>query len=186
MNEFIVSLATTSDISGILQVLEHHLLMNKDRSNPVALEQSGFLVTKHSEQHLQDWMNDAKHLTLVCKKAHKIVGYLLSCDWTVMPPLLKTQFTELPSLKKLLQSTSLLYHKQIAIQPGQSGVGSALMKYFFEEALKKGYHHISCIIVHEPILNKVSVDFHKKHGFECVGQVQVDNMRDGVYLKKIE
>jgi L-amino acid N-acyltransferase YncA len=80
-----------------------------------------------------------------------------------------------------------LYHKQIAIKHNRKGAGSQLLQGFLEMAAKNNnnYHHVVCTIVHAPVMNKISAEFHQKHGFICLGLVKIDDMNDGVYLKHI-
>jgi predicted GNAT superfamily acetyltransferase len=180
-----VERATEADIPGIIAVLEEHLLLNKEKSAITQLEQSGFLMKRHSENELLEWMqNEEKHIVLVCREDQEVQGYLLACDMHALSAEMQAHLMSIEAIKNILK-VPVLYHKQIAIKANQKGVGTALLQEFFNIALLKGYNHIVCLIVHEPVLNKVSLCFHQKHGFEYMGEVEIDDdINDGVYLKK--
>ncbi|HEX4045858.1 MAG TPA: GNAT family N-acetyltransferase [Gammaproteobacteria bacterium] len=185
-NNITVEMAALEDIPGIIAVLEENLLINKDRSVIGDLEQGGFLIARHSVEDLHDWIEDKEnHIVMVYKEAQKIIGYILGCNLSVLSSEMQTKIAEIQLLRDISATNLVLYHKQIAIKPNQKGVGSKLLQSFFDFAVMKGCHHIVCFIVHEPILNKVSIGFHQKHGFECVGLVQIEDLKDGVYLKKL-
>ncbi len=176
--------AVPADIPGILAVLEKNLLVNQDQSAVSALEQGGFLIMRHSTADLRSWIEDKKnHIVLVCKQGQEILGYVMACDWQALSAELRNKLEKLDSVKNILEAGPLLYHKQIAIHPGRKGLGGQLLRRLFESASEKGYHQLVCIIVQEPVFNQVSHAFHQKHGFKCIGHIQVDEMKDGVYIK---
>jgi hypothetical protein len=176
--------ATLSDIPGIIAVLEENMLIKKDKSDVSYIEKSGFLITRHTEKDLRAWIADKKnHIVLVYKEADEIKGYILGCDVKTMASEMQSKFAEVQSLKDILSANPVLYHKQIGVKPGYKGVGGELLQAFFAKAAALQYKHIICLIVHEPILNKISVGFHQKYGFVYKGLVSVEDMKDGVYLK---
>lgn len=186
-NNFTVESASIDDIPGIIAVLEENLLINKDKSAIGHLEKSGFLVVRHSQEALRNWIEDKKNqIVLVCKEDQEVVGYILGCDLTAHALKMQAKVAEFQLLRDISMTHPVLYHKQIAIQSNRKGVGAKLLQAFFALAATKGYHHIVAFIVHEPVLNKVSVEFHQKHGFEYIGLVQIDDMKAGAYLKKFD
>ena len=77
----------------------------------------------------------------------------------------------------------IFYYRQIAKKFGThtKNVGLNLALTMINEVSKNGYQAIFCQIIHGPIKNAISINFHTKLGFKCVGEIYENNYLRGIY-----
>lgn len=158
--------ANLQDITGIMDILERHLIQNLSCKDKNELEERGFLLFSFSKEEIKKFILDKyKSIFLVAIENEKVIGYALSYDLNQQPK----------------SHHKILYHHHIAVQPGKKGVGKLLMQAIIKEAAVRQYEEIICDISHAPNMNRASIQFHKKFGFVLVNQHKKENIELGVY-----
>ena len=173
--------ATHSDSSGIIKIIDKHLIVNKKEKSS-HLESQGFLKCPHTIEDIQSFiLNHEKYLVLVAESHNQISGFAICCDIKMIPNLQPY----LAALPQINNSSKIFYLKQIAKIESVKGVGPMLMQSILQHANLKNYHYVVSQIVHSPVKNKRSIQFHVKSGFEHVSVVEEKGYSTGVYLKEI-
>jgi len=181
-----VSPAHFADIPGILTVLKQNLIGPTNPFTPSS-ENTGFLIHSFTAEEVAEWIKDEENaIVLVSKKADGVVvGYAVSFNLEKLPQYLQDKFlAAISNIDKLSPSTKILYYRHIAKTPGEKQIGKALLESVLHKANLQNYQYVVCQIVHEPVFNLVSAEFHKKMGFCLVTTYKDGNLTLGIYFKK--
>ena len=174
---FKVRQATPQDIEQIINICSGNLIKNKTGQN---LEKSGFLLSEYTFLQWQETILNKHSLTLVYELKNEIIGYLNGFEITKAEDIVQKNIL---SLSKNINIEKIFYYRQIAKKFGNNtkNVGLDLALTMINEISKNGYQAIFCQIIHGPIKNAISINFHTKLGFKCVGEIYDNNYLRGIY-----
>jgi len=174
---FKIRKATKQDIEQITNICSGNLIKNKVGQN---LEKSGFLLSEYTFLQWQETILNKYSLTLVYEEKNEIIGYLNGFDIKKAEDVVQKNILSLP---KNINIDKIFYYRQIAKKLGThtKNIGRDLALTMINEVAKNGYQAIFCQIIHGPIKNSISIDFHKKLGFKCVAEVYENNYLRGIY-----
>ncbi len=187
--------ASPEDIQGILLVQKENLLSltekKPERLEKKRLEKKGFLIHEVSAEELNKLISDKENsLVLVAKEGDEIRGYVLSYDlelWKSIKPQWEETVKISESKRKFLNEEKILYLRHIAREAKAKGTGAKLMRALINEARLRKYYAIIAEILEKPITNQVSIEFHKRFGFEEIGKVEEgNNLTWGLFLKNLK
>lgn len=182
-----IRIATTSDIDGIISIQNKNLLpsINITDSSKLEFSNKGFLVYPVTNKELEKIVDEPKkHILIVASNGNEIEGYILAYDFD-------TWKTEKPSWRAIinngesLDDKKILYFRHITVKPG-SGIAIGLENNLFSESKKMGYQYIIGEILRKPIHNNRSMEFHKRIGFNVIGEIQEKNMTWDLVLKDLK
>ena len=180
--EIKVKAAEIRDIPEMVAINAAHLMANKSEKS--RLNQSGFLIVKLTADDVERMILDEENfVVLVLKKKEEVLGYLIACTIANTENFFQEALAKIPELQN--SQTKPFYYKQIAKKIGEAGVGKSLLLALENEARKRGYSHLVCRIVHQPILNEASISFHQKSGFKLVSTFSEEQITAGIYLKAL-
>ncbi len=184
--------ASPEDIQGISLVQEENLL-TRERRRSKKIAKEGFLVHVISPEDLRETIKNRKnHIVLISKSGENITGYALSYNletWKNLKPAWQQKVVASESINEKLDGEKILYLRHIARGRSQKGRGRGLMNFLIREATECGYKAIIAEILEKPIKNEVSLEFHKKFGFEKTGTINEKSREEeltwGLYMKTL-
>lgn len=164
-----VRFAENKDISGIMEVLESNLIANRKSIKKDILEQSGFLIHGFTAEEMQKFMADeGNYICLVSREQDVVIGYIIACDLRMVEAGLYEKLNRSPE--------KTLYYKHIAKLPNKKNVADKLLQFLVDEAKRRGYKKIVCLISEDPLENKPSKLFHEKFGFVKKGRITDEDL----------
>lgn len=175
-NDLIVQQARKDDLSTIVEIAQTARL-DLSKVDKYQIRQ-GFLVNILDIPGYQNRLNDF-FLTLL--KNEKIIGYVLGYDETFLQNLIQLGLLVSNKTIEFLLETSkgVSFHfgDQIAILPDyrNRNAGTFLSNHVDDLVRRKNIYHRYVDILHAPVRNRASIQFQKKRGYECVGEVKTAN-----------
>lgn len=140
-----------------------------------SIEKNGFLL--FSELERTEFENDLEKIFLVAEEEGKIVGYIrIDTEQELKDESHATWIRA--DVKPFYSSHPHADIGGIAVLPGNShkGIGSCLLEAAEDEVRKKGVAYLFSFVVSAPIINKASIVFHEKHGFERIAIISVEEL----------
>ncbi len=183
-----IKLAELQHIPEILNILQQNLLSEKRDVPQDQLARTGFLINRFTADDITNAINDKENfIILITQEGPQVIAFATSCDMKKLNTTYQAHLMEtFAALDKIASSSKVLYLRQIAKTPGKKSVGKDLLLALIKEAKHQEYQYIFSNVVYAPIENKVSMSFHEKMSFDCLGTMQQDNnVLTKVYLKKI-
>jgi hypothetical protein len=173
----IVRIATINDIEGILKICRLNLFENDPDIK------KGFLKHLFTYNELYNIIiNEEEYIVIVVELGNNIIGYTIACNWHKSKMFLCNDLINIIN-QNHLSNTKILHHWQIAKDPSiKLQVGRQLISELFNRAINMNYKTILCQIVHAPICNQNSINFHENIGFKKIGDISDNTYKKGVYF----
>jgi hypothetical protein len=174
-------IATFNDIEEIIKLCKLNLVENNSDIK------RGFVRHLFVYDELYNAIiNKEDYIAIVAEYDNNIIGYTIACNLNKCEALLYKDLINIAKQSHLSINEKILYHWQIAKNPSiKLQVGRNLMDKLFNEAIKMNYKSILCQIVHEPICNQNSINFHKRLNFKEIGNILDNIYKRGVYFKTL-
>lgn len=172
--------AQITNISQMIEICELNLAQNnKDKLSAEDFSKQGFLIGKLTFDDAEKFIIDSESIAKIAKDNNEILGYITGYD------IKKSKINFFENIKDLekIRHKKIYYHHQIVKKPQTKNVGSQLLQATLDEVKSKGYDYVICCIIHAPLYNEASISFHKKFGFENIGEMKAEDFTRGVYLK---
>jgi L-amino acid N-acyltransferase YncA len=175
--------ATQQDIEQILKICSSNLYKNNKEQSIQKLQDFGFLIAEYTLHQWQETISDKDSLTLVYKEKDDVVGYLNGFNIKKAETVVQNNILSLPELADI-NIEKIFYYRQIAKKSNTKchNIGKDLVLTMIDEISKRGYQTIVCQIIHAPIKNSISINFHIKLGFKCIAETYENNYLRGIYL----
>ena len=109
-----------------------------------------------------------------------VFGYLNGFNIKKAEIVVQNNILSLPELTDI-NVEKIFYYRQIAKKPNTTNIGKDLVLTMINEISKRGYQTIVCKIIHAPIKNSISINFHTKLGFKCIAETYENNYLKGIY-----
>lgn len=174
--------AQIKDIPQMIEICELNLAQNnKEKLSAEDFSKQGFLIGKLTFDDAEKFIIDTESIAKIATDNNKILGYITGYNIEKS----KINFFEnIEDLEKI-RHKKIYYHYQIVKKPQTKNVGSQLLQATLDEVKSKGYDYVICCIIHAPLYNEASISFHKKFGFENIGDIKSEDFTRGVYLKTL-
>lgn len=167
-----------TEAEEILQMKEQNLLKPEglieiSESEINQLMENGFVIGDHTDVDLLNWIEDSDARIYVARSSEEesILGFAIILEddktkekinnYTNDMTIKNNKFMQIVKSEKFVYLIQILINKQFI----GKGIGTALARYIIEKETKP----IISYVIKQPIMNKASVYFHLKTGFEYVG-----------------
>ena len=180
-NKLHIRTATINDIASINDICKLNVFENDPDIK------KGFVRHLFTYDELYNAIvSNEDYIAIVAERDNNIIAYTIACNWTQCETSLYADLVNIVKQNHLSINAKILYHWQIAKNPSiKLQVGKHLMNELFNQAIKMNYESILCQVVHEPICNQNSINFHEKIGFKKIGDISDNTYKRGVYFKTL-
>ena len=131
--------------------------------------ESGFLINPLSSSKLQEILDlRGQHCLVALSDAGELLGYAIGFSvkgLSYMDPEYAKKLMGTLQIKSI-DPERIFYHLYVASTKKEKGIGQSLMTFQLNYCKKQEYQAVICEILHSPIQNITSINFHKKYGFE--------------------
>lgn len=186
-----VKSANESDIEGVLDVQLKCSLSHKRNLETIdsELSKTGFIVFPLKSSEFKSATDSPERMFFVAKNQVGVQGYILAydlSDWkNAGHNFDKVKVTD-RTMFDHLESDKVLYKRHLASKPGTKAVASKLEAQLTKKAIAKGYEYIVAEIAKLPIPNNRSLEFHKRNGYEIVGEEPEGEYVWNIIMKDIQ